>query len=194
MRDADVSYTRFPFTPIGSDERQYSSPGFRIPVGTIFKDRYYDNSYYHTSLDDLDFVKAENVVAAFELYLAAIDILEGNRIFRSLAPNGEARLGRRGLYPETGGAFRQNAACNDDAKIATDNSVDLILWILFLSDGSHNLIDVAEQSGFGFQEVVALARTLEDNGLIEDVERSEPAGRRPALRDDKFTRQEVPIE
>ena len=35
FRDQEIEPVRYPFTPDGSDERQYSSPGFRIPVTNI---------------------------------------------------------------------------------------------------------------------------------------------------------------
>ena len=44
----------YPFEPIGSDERQFSSPAFKIPTVSIFKSKYYEYDEYHTSLDNLD--------------------------------------------------------------------------------------------------------------------------------------------
>lgn len=71
-----IDYVSYPFDVNGSDERQYSSPYFRIPIGTICKDKYYEYDYYHTSLDDLDFISAENLVETLTLYLSTIDKIE----------------------------------------------------------------------------------------------------------------------
>ena len=167
LRDAGVEALRYPFAPDGSDERQYSSPAFRIPVTTISKDKYYEYPFYHTSLDDLGFVTGEALAASFALYRDAIDAIEENRVLRSRNPHGEPQLGRRGLYPQTGGALHQQPA--GAAQAAADNEVELISWIMFLADGTHDLIDIARRSGAPFRDVVAVARKLETNGLVEEV-------------------------
>ncbi|MDN5108507.1 DUF4910 domain-containing protein, partial [Aliarcobacter butzleri] len=48
-----IDFKTYPFDIHGSDERQYSSQGFKINCATISKDRYYEYDYYHTSLDNL---------------------------------------------------------------------------------------------------------------------------------------------
>lgn len=165
MRDAKITPIIYPFTPDGSDERQFSSPGFRIPVATISKDKYYEYEYYHSSLDNLDFVSAEALALTLERYLDAINILEENRIVKSLNPNCEAQLGRRGLYPETGGGLNHSK----EERGIVENEVDVISWILFLADGHHDLLTISEKSGIPFRHVAAVARKLEKYDLLDDV-------------------------
>ena len=43
---AGSQYTTYPFVPDGSDERQYSTPGFRIVTPSIHKSKYYDCLLY----------------------------------------------------------------------------------------------------------------------------------------------------
>ena len=62
FRRNKVSYKKYYFEPNGSDERQFSSQGFKINTCSICKDKYYEYPYYHTSLDDLDFVKSKNLL------------------------------------------------------------------------------------------------------------------------------------
>ena len=78
FRDQEIEPVRYPFTPDGSDERQYSSPGFRIPVTTITKDKYYEYSEYHTSLDNLDLVNGAQILEAIRVNQHAIEILDSN--------------------------------------------------------------------------------------------------------------------
>lgn len=179
LRDAGVEYIPYPFVPDGSDERQYSSPGFRIPVGSITKDKYHEYPYYHTSLDNLDFVKAEYLVASLELHLAAINILENNALYRSLNPHGEVQLGRRGLYPQLGGVNKQRAYEDrpDDRTLQASKAqwkeMDLISWLLFLADGEHDLLAIAERTGCPFAELARVARRLEDAGVLEKISKAE---------------------
>jgi aminopeptidase-like protein len=167
FRDAGIEPLRYAFAPNGSDERQYSAPAFRIPVTTISKDKYYEYDFYHTSLDDLDFVTGHALADSLALYSAAIDVIEENRVLRSCNPHGEPQLGRRGLYPQIGGALHQSPA--GDNRPCVENEVDLISWIMFLADGKHDLVDMAERSAGRFADIVAVARKLEQHELLEEV-------------------------
>ena len=51
----------FPFWPVGSDERQYCSPGFDLPVGCICRSFYGVYPQYHTSADNLEVVCGSNL-------------------------------------------------------------------------------------------------------------------------------------
>ena len=56
FNEEKINFTTYPFDIHGSDERQYSSIGFRINTASLTKDKYYEYPYYHTSLDDLSFI------------------------------------------------------------------------------------------------------------------------------------------
>jgi aminopeptidase-like protein len=145
------------FFPYGYDERQYNSPGFRIPVGSLMRGRHGQFPEYHTSDDNLDFVSGTRIGESFEILAAILGVLDRNRTMRNLAPYGEPQLGARGLYGALGG---KNIA---DAQLA-------MLWVLNLSDGEHTLLDIAERSAIGFDSIVATAAVLEQHGLLADVE------------------------
>lgn len=174
FREYGISFINYDFRPDGSDERQYSSPGFRIPVCTISKDKYYEYDYYHTSLDNLDFVPPENLLKTLKLYLSAIDKIESNEKYLSLSPYGEVQLGKRGLYPQTGGGQHQSALGSEhqeeDFFIKYIDEVDAICWFLFLADGSNSLFDMAERSKVPFEQLKEIANKLIDKKLITKVE------------------------
>lgn len=177
FREYGIDFVEYPFVPDGSDERQYSSPGFRIPVGTICKDKYYEYPYYHTSLDNLDFVKSENLIQTLQLYLSAIEKLEKNVVYKSLNPYCEAQLGKRGLYPQTGGSINQLMESNDSVpgekksfQLRYKDELDTILWILFYSDGENSILDIAEKIDTPFQQILELCNKLEKENLLESIE------------------------
>ena len=135
--EAGVDYITYPFDIHGSDERQYSSQGFRINAATICRDRYYEYPQYHSSLDNLEFVTAVQVQETLILYIQLIDKLEARRIYRNCTPHCEIMLSRHGLYPTTGGVQRP--------ELGGRSELDLILWLLFLCDGRRDLVSIAKQ-------------------------------------------------
>ena len=163
FRSKEIEPISYPFVPDGSDERQYSSPGFRIPVASITKGKYYEYSEYHTSLDNLEMVTGAQISEAIELYQDVITIIERNRYFRSTMQNGEVHLGSHGFYPTVGGAINQIAQFDQPDKL------NIILWILFLADGTKHLVDIAERTGYRVDDVHKTALLLEDKGLLEVV-------------------------
>ena len=146
------------FEPWGYDERQFNSPGLRLPVGRLTRSPNGEYAEYHTSADDLDLVRPECLGESLEAYLSVVNTLEANRTYRNLAPKGEPQLGRRGLYRKLGG--QQTIALNQLA----------MLWVLNCSDGQQSLLDIAERADLPFRELQAVAETLEASGLLETVE------------------------
>ena len=165
FRDHSVEPIRYPFVPDGSDERQYSSPGFRIPVATITKDKYYEFPQYHTSMDDLDFVTGHQIVESLSIYQTAIEILDGNRKSKSTQPYGEIQLSSRGLYPTIGGSVNQRLGVVE-SQADQKAQLDVILWLLFLADGSNDYVDIAEQTGYKFSLIKSVANLLETHELL----------------------------
>ncbi len=153
LRDRGTGDQLIDFFPYGYDERQYNSPGFRAPVGSLMRGRHGQFPEYHTSGDNLTFVSAERLAESLEVVTAIVDVLEANRRYHNLAPDGEPQLGKRGLYRATGGTTIP------DLNLA-------MLWVLTLSDGKHALLDIAERSAMPFVSIRAAADLLRDGGLL----------------------------
>jgi aminopeptidase-like protein len=145
-----------PFVPWGGDERQFSSPGFRLPIGALMRTPPGSFPEYHTSADDLEFVRPEFLGDSFKKYVAVLEILEGNGSYINLNPMGEPQLGRRGLYHEISSGAPGAAAATERAT----------LWVLNLSDGSHTLLDISDRSGIPFPLIRTVADTLCEHGLL----------------------------
>lgn len=135
------------YAPYGYDERQFGSPGFNLPVGSISRTPYGEYPEYHTSADDLSLVTADALADSLSAVWEVVQLLELNHRYRNLSPKGEPQLGRRGLYPSIGGGdpARQQLA---------------MLWVLNQSDGSHSLLDIAERSGMQVAELADAAQRL----------------------------------
>ncbi|WP_030755926.1 DUF4910 domain-containing protein [Streptomyces griseus] len=143
------------FTPYGYDERQFCSPGFDLPVGSLTRTPYAEYPEYHTSADDPDFVSPAALADTLAVCREAFAVLDRNRRYVSLSPYGEPQLGRRGLYDALGG--------RSDAKQAQM----AMLWVLNLADGGHDLLDVAERSGLPFDTIAGAADALAGAGLLK---------------------------
>lgn len=142
------------FSPYGYDERQFCSPGFDLPVGLLQRSPFGEFREYHTSADNLDFVRPEQLAGSLSIIEDAIAILEQDRRLQNTQPFCEPQLGRRGLYAALGG----------DAEAARRNLA--MLWLLNQSDGARNLLDIAERSGLQFGTLAAVAEVLEREGLL----------------------------
>lgn len=154
LRDAGRPFSVRPFSPWGYDERQFSSPGFRLPVGLLSRTPHGTYPEYHTSADDLAFIDRDRLAESAALLRSILGILDADRVPESLAPYGEPQLGRRGLYAPMGGATGK----------APDQLA--MLWVLNQADGTHSLVDIALRSGHPFTVIAEAADALETAGLL----------------------------
>ena len=65
VRTRPGPHTVVDFSPYGYDERQFCSPGFDLPVGRMGRTPHGEYPEYHTSADDLAFVRPEQLGDAF---------------------------------------------------------------------------------------------------------------------------------
>jgi aminopeptidase-like protein len=144
------------FVPYGYDERQYCSPGFNLAVGCLTRTPNGRFAEYHTSADNLDFVRPESLEDSLEKCLRIVEILERDQVYLNLNPKCEPQLGRRGLYRATGGRDLPGFEM-------------ALLWVLNLSDGRHTLLDIAQRAGVPFRVVLGAATALEGVGLLRPV-------------------------
>jgi aminopeptidase-like protein len=145
------------FVPWGWDERQFNSPGFDLPVGSLSRSREGEYEEYHSSADNLDLVRPERLEQALGVVLAIADVLERDRRLVNLSPRGEPQLGKRGLYPGIGGG-----------EPAVEHLA--MLWLLNQSDGSSSVLDIADRSGIPFGVLSVCAERLADAGLLADAD------------------------
>lgn len=156
LKHSGAEYKLIDFFLPGSDERQYSSPGFNIPTSSLMRSMYGFREY-HSSLDNLAFVTAEGLNGTFAMYQDVIKGIEGDFAYKNLKPFCEPFLSKYGLYQTIGGQR------NLDAQIRN------ILNALNYSDGSMTLVEIARKTGLSLLELIETARILVDKGLLERV-------------------------
>jgi aminopeptidase-like protein len=156
FRDFYSDATVLRYSPWGFDERQFNSPGIRLPVGRLGRALSGQFPEEHTSADSLGLMSAAALADSWLACLRLLEVLEEDRCYTNLSPNGEPQLGRRGLYRNTGGHYDRVA----------DRQMGL-LWVLNQSDGHTSLLDIAERSGLPFGLIVHCAYELEATGLVQ---------------------------
>ena len=148
LKDSDQPYRVIDFFPYGYDERQYCSPGFDLPVGCLMRSQHGKFPEYHTSADNLDFVRPEALADSFATCVAGLDLIEHNYRFINRNPKCEPQLGARGLYQGLAAGPHRH-----QQELA-------LLWVLNLSDGRNTLLDIAERADLPFAVIKPAADAL----------------------------------
>jgi len=115
---------------------------------------------YHTSLDDLSFITPEALGETLGAYARIVDALEANETLIGTVLFGEPQLGRRGLYPSTGGP---------SAALSAGRQRDM-MFLLNFCDGKRDLLAAAEASGRPIAELARTAALLREHDLLRPVE------------------------
>ena len=173
-------YKIMDFWPSGSDERQFCSPAFNLPVGSLMRTPYDMFDEYHTSEDNLSFMNKDCLADSFSKYVSVIKKLEENYdgfkprggkiknkknkkndpVFKNLFPKCEPQLGKRGVYANIGGVKEQDSLKQKKA----------IQWILNLSDGKYSLHDIEKKSGLDYDLLCMVADLLKDKKLLSEID------------------------
>jgi aminopeptidase-like protein len=121
-------------------------------MNSIMRSKYHEYPEYHTSLDNLDFISDMSLRESVAMYQQCVLALEGNCV--PLAKTvGEPQLGKRGLYPTTGGQVQQS-------------DVSDIVDLHALSDGQSDLLDIATRMGRPISELVRIVELLRQHQLL----------------------------
>lgn len=156
LKHSEKPSTIIDFFPYGYDERQYCSPAFNLPIGCVMRTPHGEYPEYHSSADNLNFVKAESLVESYDRCLEVLQLLEENRMYVNQNPKCEPQLGRRGLYRAVAGHQEKQSR-----ELA-------MLWALNGSDGSATLLDIADRADIPFRYLHAAAIELERVGLLRE--------------------------
>ncbi len=154
---APEAHGTLPFGPYGYDERQYCSPGFKLPMGRLSRAVHGTFPEYHTSGDNLEFVTPAGLEQSLELLKKIVHTANNDLVYQNLSPYGEPQLGRRGLYSALG-------ARTDPGALQMS-----FLWLLNQSDGQTPLSLIARKSGIPMPDLVDAAKLLLEHELLKPV-------------------------
>jgi aminopeptidase-like protein len=152
------SHSLVEFFPSGSDERQYCSPGFDLPVGSLMRTMYGKYPEYHTSLDNREFISFAALQETADVYFKIAQYLEQIPIYKTAVPFGEPMLGQRGLYPSL------------SAKEERAKKIDMMMWLINLSDGLNDIEMIAKRSGHSKKDLISIANELREKGLLNECD------------------------
>lgn len=175
LNERGQTFSIRPFIPYGYDERQYCSPGFNLPIGCFMRTPNGEYPEYHTSADDLSFVRESAMRDSVETLKQVVERVErlaglsearptspravqgeGPR-FISRNPHCEPQLGRRGLYAMMGGK-----ATVPDLQMA-------LLWMLNYGDGQHGIDWIARRSHIAPETLSEAVNLLKAVDLLADA-------------------------
>jgi aminopeptidase-like protein len=115
--------------------------------------KYDEYPEYHTSLDDLSLISQSGLEGGLNMLIKSIEAIENN-CFPKTVVLGEPQLGKRGLYPET------------STKASTD-AVRTMLDLLAYSDGTIDLVAIADTINVPVWELYTIVQSLVKHGLLE---------------------------
>jgi aminopeptidase-like protein len=161
-----IDARKWGFTPLnGSDERQYCSPGFNLPVGQIARLVYGDYPEYHTSLDTKELMGIDNILKSVDELETILMLLDKNGYYINTKPYGEVKLGDYDLYPTLNS--EKSRVVSTDSRLDSRQMLDSILMLLSYSDGNYSLIDIAAKLGYNVDNLIPVVELLKQKGLLE---------------------------
>lgn len=143
------------FFPTGSDERQYCSPHFNLPVASLMRTRYGKYEEYHTSADDKSIMDFNGMQTLLDFYNKCLIDLEHIHKYIITDGKGEPFLRKHKLYQSLG------------AQKQIPKLTNIILWALNSSTGDNDTLDIAISSNSKISDVYEVCELLCEKQLLK---------------------------
>lgn len=156
LKYSTSKYIEYSWSERGSDERQYCAPGVDLPISSMMRSKYRAYPEYHTSLDKLGtVVTKEGLYGGYEIHRRALEAIEGNGKIKSTILC-EPQMSSRNLYPKLS---------TSNKSIDTKRLMNILTW----SDGSRDVIEIAELCDLSIWELLPYIEILVEESLIEYI-------------------------
>lgn len=155
LAQSGLNHKVIDFNPSGSDERQYCSLGFNLPVSSISRSVYGEYPQYHTSADNKDLIDFKSMVETIDFYESLAKVIDCNKSVRNKIVFGEPQLSKHcEIYPGVNQGFPGEEAM-------------AVKWLIHFADGETDLLGIAQRSGIDIAILGAAAEKLIEVGLFE---------------------------
>ncbi len=145
------------FFPTGSDERQYCSPYYNLPVASLMRTMYTKYKEYHTSADNKSIMDFEGMQNFINFYNKTLIDLEYIHKYIVVDGRGEPFLRGHNLSQSLG------------AQKQVPQMTNIILWALNSSTGDCDTLDIAISTGSKLSDVYQVCELLCDKGLLNKI-------------------------
>ena len=159
LKNSKYKYKIVDFFPDGSDERQFCSPGFNLPIGLLMRNMYgkqdgskMDFPEYHTSLDNKSLISTKTIIESIKMYHDVLLTIEKN-----FYPLGKVQYGTPQLSKSPIKLYGE--IMNFRIKQKNDYTRTL-LEILNLADGKLDLLSIANLKNFKLIDYIDLIKDL----------------------------------
>tara|TARA_X000000950_G_scaffold279848_1_gene373297 strand:+ start:42 stop:1325 length:1284 start_codon:yes stop_codon:yes gene_type:complete len=140
----------------GSDERQYNSPGFNLPVGNICRSVYGEYPQYHNSSDNKKFMDINKIYETINSLDNFLKINDKLLPLKRAIPFGEVMLSKRNLYDNL----------NFTGKSSKKNNKEIIQNILCYADGKKNILDIVKERNLNLNESLIILEKCVQKKII----------------------------
>ena len=156
LGNSDQNFDTLPFDPLGSDERQYSSPGFNLSVGVMMRTPFSKYPQYHTSLDNKSLMNFDKMVDLIKVIGDIVKSFDLNAPYVNQIKYGEPFLGKRNLFEDL------------STKLSHSDLITLRMRLLNYLDGERDLLSICDKYGYSILDVENEIDQLLKNRLIND--------------------------
>lgn len=155
QNQTERGFRMVPFDPIGSDERQYASPGFNLPVGVLMRTPFSQFKEYHTSYDNKELMDFNKMTELVHFCTNMVRAYELNDSYVNQVQYGEPFLRKRDLFE------------NLSTKLSHSDLIKMRLRLLNYLDGTRELVDICDKYGYSILETETEVKQLLEHGLIK---------------------------
>ncbi|MDK1285600.1 DUF4910 domain-containing protein [Pseudoalteromonas umbrosa] len=160
LNNYGYKHGNIPFSPMkGSDERQYNSPGFQLPVCCVSRAFHTGFKEYHNSFDTKEAMGIKPLIDSIDKLEKIFLAHEQCATLENTSPYGEPNLGSRGLYPTI------SMVSKERERQATE--LNDMRMLLNYGDKMHDTIDIANLQNKCVTEMSSAIDKLEQNALLE---------------------------
>ncbi len=159
LANSDLKYSIIDFYPDGSDERQFCSPGFNMPIGLIMRKAYNKFPEYHTSLDNEKLISFQTLEESINFYKDVVKTIENNFIPVGKVLYGSPQLSKSKIPLYSNLMNYKNKPKSQETRF--------ILEIINNAEGKKDLLTICNEKKFRLIDYIETVNKLLRAGYIK---------------------------